>query len=152
MEWDAFKVIIRGLFLAESMGVRFSIHQQLGMIEPCLTDTELERPGPPDLQQRLIATKEQVEEHTGPLRSFDFKAYTEQAHAKRDIASRLLAWLANPVRRGTLMVELVTPAQTSLYSQADISTCFTSYYKSLYVSNLPCRQSSPTLLWRRLKV
>lgn len=102
-----------------------------------LRELELRRPEHPALRQELLEAKEEVAVQEERLRCFDFKAYTDRTHAERDKAERLLAWLANPTRRGNTIIEIADQAGRSLYRQDEINARFRDYYQRLYKSSVP---------------
>ena len=63
-----------------------------------LRDIERRRPGYPEMPQTLLNSREQLAKRVEKLRCFDNREYMIRAHAERDRAGALLAWLANPTR------------------------------------------------------
>lgn len=91
----------------------------------------------PELRQELLEAKEAVAVHKERLRCFDFKTYMDRTPAERDKASILLAWLANPTRRGNTIIEIADQSGRSLYRQDEINARFQDYYEQLHKSNGP---------------
>lgn len=136
MEWDAFKNVIRGQCIANNMGVRRVLLQDLERADQALREVEKERPEHPDRQEELVDAREEVAVQVERLRCFDFKRYVARAHAERDRSGTLLAWLANLARRGTVILELHAPDGEICYTQRGINDQFLAYYTDLYQSKV----------------
>ncbi|KAJ1217960.1 hypothetical protein NDU88_005547 [Pleurodeles waltl] len=102
--------------------------------EPKLRSLESDRLGNPDLEPRLQEAQEKVAELTERLCPFDYRACTARAHTEGDRAGRLLAWLAYPARRSSLIVKLNLNLGTPLETQEEINAYFAAFYRSLYRS------------------
>ncbi|KAJ1193214.1 hypothetical protein NDU88_002519 [Pleurodeles waltl] len=102
-----------------------------------LQSLQSDRLGRPDLEPRLQEAREKVAKYREGLRSFDYKIYTEKTHADGDQTGRLLARLANPAQRRSLIVKLNRSSGEPLETQEEINACFASFYWSLYHSRLP---------------
>ncbi|KAJ1161213.1 hypothetical protein NDU88_001700 [Pleurodeles waltl] len=74
--------------------------------EATLRTWEQRRPRYPELQAKLLAAKETVATNAKQLRYFDYRNYMVRKHAERDSTGSLLAWLVNPTKRGSVIVEL----------------------------------------------
>lgn len=129
--------MIRGRCIASSIGVRRTLLGDVAKTDQKLKEVELRRPERPELAQALRDAKEEVAVQEERLRCFDYQAYTDRAHAERDKAGRLLAWLAYPQQRGTNIVVLTDRLGAPLYSQRHINARFCEYYAQLYTSTGP---------------
>lgn len=97
MEWDAFKVVVRGLCINKYVGVRKVLLQDVEKAELRLRAAERDRPEHPERQTELVEAKEAVATEIERLWCFDHKKYIVKAHAERDKEGTLLAWLATRV-------------------------------------------------------
>ena len=84
----------------ETVGIRRTLIREVQTAESDLREVEKERRGHPELQQTLLERKEIVATHIEKLCCFDYRDYMIRALAERDKAGTLLAWLANPAKRG----------------------------------------------------
>lgn len=136
LEWDAFKVVVRGLCITKYVGVRKTLLQDVEKAEQKLRETERARPEQPERQKEVLEAKEAMAVELERLRCFDYKKYLVKAHAECDKSGSLLAWLANPTPRGTPILALKTREGHLVYTQREINARFLDYYEDLYKSSL----------------
>lgn len=118
------------------VGVQKVLLQDISRDDERLRALEKDRPENPDRQQELLEAREAVPTQVERLRCFDYKNYITRAHSERDKLGALLAWLANPARRGSVILELRDQHGVPRYDQQGIKDLFLTYYTELYMSLL----------------
>lgn len=134
VEWDTFKAVIRCRSIAEMVGVHRVLLAEVAEVEQRLRDVEKDRPGRPDKQPELLEAREAVAGQVEQLRCFDYKAYLTRTHVEGDKSGALLAWLANPSRRGTPILEIRDDRGNARFTQEGINKLFYDFYRELYRS------------------
>ncbi|XP_078527931.1 uncharacterized protein LOC144802337 [Lissotriton helveticus] len=133
-EWDAFKVVVRGICIKDYVGVRKVLLGDLAKADAKLREAERGRPGHPELQETLCSAREAVAVEVERLRAFDYKRYVLRSHVAGDKAGTLLAWLSNPTRRCAPILQLKDKAGVIQHTQLGIVAGFQEYYEGLYKS------------------
>ncbi|KAJ1215118.1 hypothetical protein NDU88_002728 [Pleurodeles waltl] len=103
LEWDVFKVVLRGQCILEAVGIQQMLLQETLEAEETLRLTEKCHSGHPELQPELLVACKVVATKVEPLQCFDYCNYTIGAHVERELAGLLLAWLANPAKRRSVI-------------------------------------------------
>lgn len=136
VEWDAFKVVVRGLCITNVVGVWKTLLQDIDTAGQRLREQERTRPGQPQRHRELLEAREAVAVAVERLHCFDYKKYVACAHIERDKSGTLLAWLANPERRGSTILELYSPSGELCRTHQGINEQFLAYYTELYQSKI----------------
>ncbi|KAJ1172947.1 hypothetical protein NDU88_004789 [Pleurodeles waltl] len=93
LEWDAFKVFIRGHCLGTQCNLRCSIEGDLIQVERSVLRLEGEVAGGLTEDQRLSAARAVPRSLLERLRCLNYTAHSARTHASADRAGKLLAWL-----------------------------------------------------------
>lgn len=136
LEWDAFKVVVRGHCMSSTVGVRKLLRQDVDQAERHLREVEQLHHADPTARDELLTAREELATQMERLRSCDYREYLVRAQAERDKVGSLLAWLANPAPRGSPIVALRAPDDTLEYTQKGINNSFRIYYTALYAAQM----------------
>ena len=136
-EWEAFKVVVRGCCISNSAGIRPTLLREVQQHEEAIRSLEMMVPTDPTKRAQLTTERGRWAEATERLGKFDYKAYLVRAHDEQDKAGRMMAWLINPDKKGTMIVEINDAGGKRVQTQQEINTVFAAYYRNLYASPSP---------------
>ncbi|XP_078515136.1 ecto-ADP-ribosyltransferase 5-like [Lissotriton helveticus] len=130
------QTVVRGQCIATASGVRRTLLEDITREDEKLRVLERARPERPDAHEALLEARETVAVTVERLRCFDNKAYLTRAHSERDKTGALLAWLADPARRSSVILELRDHSGVARFDQQGINETFYDYYTELYRSRV----------------
>ncbi|KAJ1157571.1 hypothetical protein NDU88_010277 [Pleurodeles waltl] len=84
VDWEAFKVVVRGAAIKTSMGAIRRILWELTNIETQMGSLKWETTDDPNRLPNLLATTKRHEELIEQLRVYDNRIYTHRTHVDRD--------------------------------------------------------------------
>ncbi|KAJ1214371.1 hypothetical protein NDU88_001990 [Pleurodeles waltl] len=127
VEWEAFKVVIRGVTMGATSGVRKTLITELTQVGDRLGILEKESISHPTKAQKLHELRTEHAQLVERLQKFDYAKYKERTHKEGDKAGPLLARLIRGDLAPTPILHINTPHQGDIITQLDINTAFKDY-------------------------
>ncbi|KAJ1084299.1 hypothetical protein NDU88_004451 [Pleurodeles waltl] len=129
IEWEAFKVVIRGVIIGAVTGVRKTLVSELTQAEEKLGILEKELIINPTNTTALQGLRSEHARLVEKLRKFDHIRYKEIMHIEGDRAGPLLARLIKEELAPTPILHIRTIQHGDITTQLDINTAvFKDYY------------------------
>ncbi|KAJ1204909.1 hypothetical protein NDU88_000344 [Pleurodeles waltl] len=132
VEWDGHKVVIRGLCMSASGGVRRTLITELHGVEERLWEAERRVEGGGGDMKEVTELKTQWTETDARLRKFYYRHYTARMHAEGDRSSILLSWLVKGEQQHSTINAIRLDTGGIVNTQREINEAFRQYYATLY--------------------
>ncbi|KAJ1217657.1 hypothetical protein NDU88_005250 [Pleurodeles waltl] len=140
-EWDAHKVVVRGVCISSTWRVRRSLQAEIGKLEKELRAAEIavalgEIPHTVLKERRL-----KYNDADSKLRCHDYNYHLTRLQTEGDGSSRMLAWLLREDRQQSPIGAIRVGAHDMATTQVEINETFRKYYSNLYTKRTSCTAS-----------
>ena len=132
MEWEAFKVVLRGFCMSKTVGLRRELDAQLLSMEDRIRKLEGTTIQDDSTREAMREAKELYTSLVERLRCHDYKKYISRTHCEEGKANRMLARMITPEIGGSPITMLKTKEGVTVYTQEAINDTFYQYYQDLY--------------------
>lgn len=131
VEWEAFKVVVRGHCLGQATGVYRALCREVLDLEDSIRRLDNTQGTRAKARLALQEARTRYNEALGHLRCYNYNEYLDRVQRVEGKAGRLLARLIQPELAGSPITQLETEAGGVRFNPDNIDS-FTSYYEYLY--------------------
>ncbi|KAJ1164620.1 hypothetical protein NDU88_005055 [Pleurodeles waltl] len=141
LEWEAFKVAIRGESLAKTYGIRKKLDRELAQQADALNALQCQTDNGGVLENESQAVRGRISALWSRLDSYVLTHFRQRLHCEGDRSGRLLAWLLHRERSTPIILSLRGTTGDGILGQTRVNAHLREHLETIY-SSLQCDASS----------